>query len=247
MKAWMTVIGLAWAFSAQAAPMLAVTDLAYEARVEEYIRTVNAQNAGQSSPYNSSHSSSYSEYESSKGYIEQTELRNFGGDIKGEILKTGLFQLVQGKPYTASSDEDVHDVIARIKAGAFPGADYVLFGTLSDIDFQRDVGALANTDSYSSVLALSVVADFSLIDTRTFEITSAFTALGEGQDTKLLSSRDRQVTPNRPRVVREVSRELGMDVARQMVEQLSGTPNDREERTSRQNDLPPDEPAQILR
>lgn len=247
MRTWMAVIALACAFSAQAAPKVAVTDLAYQAQVEEYIHSVSAHNSGQASPYSASHSASYSEYESSKSYIEQTELRNFGGDIKGAILKGGLFQLVQGKPYTSRSNDDVYDVIARIKAGGFPGADYVLFGTLSDIDFQRDINALDHTDSYSAVLALSVVADFSLINTRTYEITSAFTAMGEGQDTKLVKRQDARVTLNRPRVVREVSRELGMDVARQLAEQLAGEVSAAPAREGVQSNLPPDEPAQILR
>lgn len=247
MRAWMAMIGLACAFSAQAAPKVAVTDLAYQAQVEEYIHTVNAQQSGQASPYGASHTASYSEYESRTSYIEQTELRKFSGDIKGQMLKSGLFQLVQGKPYTASSSEDVYDVIARIKAGAFPGADYVLFGTLSDIDFQQDINALDHTDSYSAVLGLSLVADFSLIDTRTYEITSAFTATGEGQDTKLVKHQDVRVTLNRPRVVREVSKALGMDVARQLAEQQGGDMPGQPVRSSRQNNLPPDEPARILR
>ncbi len=70
-------------------------------------------------------------------YIEQNELRKFSGDIKGEILKSRQFQLVQGTPYTAEAKADVYDVIKRIKAGNFKGADYVLFGTLSDIDLPR--------------------------------------------------------------------------------------------------------------
>ena len=56
-------------------------------------------------------SSSYNEIEASTSYIEQGELRKFTGDIKGEILRTGMFQLVQGTPYTASSKGDVYDVI----------------------------------------------------------------------------------------------------------------------------------------
>jgi hypothetical protein len=247
MRTWMAVIGLACAVCAQAAPKVAVTDLAYQAQVEEYIHSVNAHNSGQSSPYNASHSSSYSEYQSNKSYIEQSELRSFGGDIKGEILKGGMLQLVQGKPYTASSSEDVYDVIERIKNGAFPGADYVLFGTLSDIDFQRDVNALDHTDSYSAVLGLSVVADFSLINTSTYEITSAFTAMGEGQDTKLVKSQDARVTLNRPRVVREVSKALGMDVAQQLAEQLGDEVPGQPERPVGQSHLPADEPARILR
>ncbi|KJK15194.1 penicillin-binding protein activator LpoB [Pseudomonas sp. NPDC087612] len=246
MRAWMGILGLACAFSVQAAPKVAVTDLAYQERVEQYIHMVSAQNSSQASMYHASGSSSYSEFESSESYIEQTELRKFSGDIKGEILKSGMFQLVQGTPYTADAKADVYDVIRRIKNGNFKGADYVLFGTLSDIDFQRDITSLDNTNSYSAILGLSLVADFSLINTKTYEITSAFTAMGEGQDTKLVNSQDVRVTLNRPRVVREVSKELGMDVAKQLAEQLVGAMPERE-RTPARNNLPPDEPAQILR
>ncbi|MHC6223323.1 penicillin-binding protein activator LpoB [Pseudomonas sp. X10] len=247
MRTWMAILGLACAFTAQAAPKVAVTDLAYQERVEQYIHTINAQSNHQAGLYHASGSSSYSEHVSLESYIEQTELRKFSGDIKGEILKTGLFQLVQGTPYTASSNEDVYDVIKRIKNGNFKGADYVLFGTLSDIDFQRDITSLDHTDSYSAVLGLTLVADFSLINTRTFEITSAFTAMGEGQDTKLVKGQDVRVNLNRPRVVREVSKELGMDVARQMAEQLGGEVPGQPTRRAGQGNLPPDEPAQILR
>ena len=246
MRALMGILGLACAFGVQAAPKVAVTDLAYQERVEQYIHMVSSRDNSQASMFHSSGSSSYDEYESSQSYIEQTELRKFSGDIKGEILKTGMFQLVQGTPYTAKAKEDVYDVIKRIKNGNFKGADYVLFGTLSDIDFQRDITSLDRTDSYSAVLGLTLVADFSLINTKTFEITSAFTAMGEGQDTKLVNGDDVRVTLNRPRVVREVSKELGMDVARQLSEQLGQAMPEHERRPMR-NNLPPDEPAQILR
>ncbi|MDU9391093.1 penicillin-binding protein activator LpoB [Pseudomonas japonica] len=248
MRAWMGILGLACAFGVQAAPKVAVTDLAYQERVEQYIHIVSAQNSSSASMYHANSSSSYNEFESSESYIEQTELRKFSGDIKGEILKSGMFQLVQGTPYITGAKTDVYDIIKRIKAGDFKGADYVLFGTLSDIDFQQDINAIDNTDAYSAVLGLSLVADFSLINTRTYEITSAFTAMGEGQDTKLVKSRDRKISLNRPRVVREVSKELGMDVARQMAEQLGGSvPGQGQGQYAPRNNLPPDEPAQILR
>jgi hypothetical protein len=246
MRAWMGIIGMVCAFGVQAAPKIAVTDMAFQERVEQYIHTVSASSNLQVNRYSASGSSSYDEYESRTSYIEQGELRKFSGDIKGEILKSGMFQLVQGTPYTASSKEDVYDVIKRIKNGSFKGADYVLFGTVSDIDFRQDVAEIANTDSHSAILGLTLVADFSLINTRTFEVTSAFTAMGEGQDTKLVNGRDIKVSLNRGRVVRDVSKSIGMDVARQLREQLRGEV----EYTSQpvpQNNLPRDEAPRILR
>ncbi|VVM82221.1 penicillin-binding protein activator LpoB [Pseudomonas fluorescens] len=247
MRAWIGMMALACAFGAQAAPKVAVTDLAYQERVEQYIHIVSAQSNFQASHYSASGSSSYNEIEATSSYIEQGELRKFTGDIKGEILRTGMFQLVQGTPYTTSSKGDVFDVIRRIKAGNFKGADYVLFGTVSDIDFTRDVTELANTDSHSAVLGLTLVADFSLINTRTFEITSAFTAMGEGQDTKLVNGRDIKVSLNRPRVVREVSKALGEDVAAQMSQQLGGGGDEAPRQAPLRNNLPADTAPVILR
>ncbi|MEO4012740.1 penicillin-binding protein activator LpoB [Pseudomonas rossensis] len=247
MRAWIGMMALACAFSVQAAPKVAVTDLAYQERVEQYIHIVSAQSNFQANRYSASGSSSYNEIEATSSYIEQGELRKFTGDIKGEILRTGMFQLVQGTPYTSASKGDVYDVIKRIKAGNFKGADYVLFGTVSDIDFNNDINELANTDSYSAVLALTLVADFSLINTKTFEITSAFTAMGEGQDTKLMNHRDIRVSLNRPRVVRDVSKSLGEDVAGQLSQQLGGGGYEQPGQAPRRNNLPADIAPVILR
>lgn len=247
MRTWIGILSLMCAFGAQAAPKVAVADLAFQERVEQYIHTVSAQSNLQANRYNASGSTSYNEYEARSSYIEQGELRQFAGDIKGEILRTGMFQLVQGTPYTARSSEDVYDVIKRIKNGNFKGADYVLFGTVSDIDFRQDINELTNTNSYSAILSLTLVADFSLINTRTLEITSAFTATGEGQDTKLVNNRDVHVSLNRGRVVRDVSKSIGEDVAGQLRLQLRGeVPYDQPQPQQRTN-LPPDEAPRILR
>lgn len=247
MRTWIGLMALACAFGVQAAPKVSVTDLAYQERVEQYIHIVSAQSNVQANRYSASGSSSYNEIEATSSYIEQGELRKFTGDIKGEILRSGQFQLVQGAPYTAASKGDVYDVIKRIKAGSFKGADYVLFGTVSDIDFTREVTELANTDSYSAILGLTLVADFSLINTRTFEITSAFTAMGEGQDTKLVNHRDVRVSLNRPRVVRDVSKALGEDVAAQLSQQLGGGGDGQPRQAPLRNNLPADTAPVILR
>lgn len=247
MRTWIAAVGLLCAMGAQAAPKVAVTDMAFEQRVEQYIHTVSAQTNFQANAYSASGSASYSEYEARSSYIEQGELRKFSGDIKGEILRSGLFQLVQGTPYTANAREDVYDVIKRIKNGNFKGADYVLFGTVSDIDFRQDVNEIANTNTHSAVLGLTLVGDFSLINTRTFEITSAFTAMGEGQDTKLVNGNDVRVSPNRGRVVREVSKSIGMDVARQLREQLRGEVEYDQTPPPSRNAMPRDEAPRILR
>ncbi|MET1079318.1 MAG: penicillin-binding protein activator LpoB [Pseudomonas sp.] len=251
MRTWIGIFGLAFALGAQAAPApkVAVSDLAYEERVREYFHEVSANSQTQNSGYAGNSSASYKEEEGTYSYIERGELRKFTGDLKGEIIKSKLFQLIQGTPYTAKKNEGLYDVIARIKQGHFKGADFVLFGTVSDVDFRSDINDIGNTDSYSKVLGLTLVADFSLINTKTYAVTSAFTAMGEAQDVKLVNGNDVRVTPNRGRVIRDVSKALGLDVSRQLQEQLLGIDSQRldDGGSPARSNLPPDEPAKILR
>lgn len=247
MRALIGLLAAALAFASQAAPKVAVADLAYEQQVSQYFRTVDSKDNAQYGPYTGHSSSSYHEEEGNYSYVERGELRKFSGDIRGEIIERGRFQLVQARPFSGDPESQaIYDVIQRIRDGQFPGADYVLFGTVSDADFRQDTNALDNTDSYSSVLGLTLVADFSLIDTKTFQVSSAFTAMGEAQDVKLVNGRDARISHNRGRVVREVSRSLGEDVARQMEEQLGGGTTTFDVQPM-QPALPPDEPARILR
>ncbi|MDR1661201.1 MAG: penicillin-binding protein activator LpoB [Azoarcus sp.] len=228
---------------------VAVTDLAYEERVQGYFREIKSSSKsslrtpgserGRHADYSddrrdafrhSHHSrqavdarqeSDYSYSEGIYSYIERGELRKFTADIKGEMLKSGYFRIVQSKPYTAENTEKLYDIIARIKKGQFPGADYVLFGTVSNIEFRQEANPIDNTDTVSHTLSLELTGNFSLINTKTYEIKGAFSAVGEGQDTKLISSAGASVVLNRSRVVSEVSKSLGADVIRQLEEQLA--------------------------
>lgn len=223
-------------------PKVAVTDLAYEERVSEYFKTVSASersslrasgreseresDAGysrrSSGSLNAQSESSYYSNEGTYSYIEIGELRKFTADIKGGILRSGRFELVQGKPFTARNNEKLYDIVGRIKQGMFPGADYVLFGTVSSIEFRQEANPIDNTNTVSHTLSLELVGEFSLISTKSFKVKSSFSAMGTGQDVKLLSSRGGRVVLSRGKVISEVSKSLGEDVSRQMEEQLSG-------------------------
>lgn len=253
---WFIRAGLALfatvSFAASTAPpKVAVTDLAYEERVSEYFRVVTASEKSSlrasgreseresdyaysrrsSGSINARSESNYSSTEGTYSYIDRGEMRKFTADIKGGILKTGRFQLIQGKPFTdAKNNEKLYDIIGRIKKGMYPGADYVLFGAINSIEFRQEANPIKSTDTVSHTLSLELVGEFSLISTRNFTVKSSFSAMGEGQDVKLLSSRGGRVVLNRGKVVSEVSRSLGEDVARQLEEQLSGVYRDGEDR-----------------
>ena len=228
---------------AVAQPKVAVTDLAYEERVSEYFRVVSAKEKSSlrasgresesdsdygysrrsSGSVNARSESSYSSVEGTYSYIDRGELRKFIADIKGGILRSGRFQLIQGKPFTdAKNNEKLYDIIGRIKKGMYAGADYVLFGTINSIEFREEANPIDNTNTFSHTLSLELVGEFSLISTKNYTIKSSFSAMGTGQDVKLLTTQGGRVVLNRGKVVSEVSKSLGEEVSRQLEEQLSG-------------------------
>lgn len=179
-------------------------------------------------------------------YIEQRDLAGYTNDIQGALLQGTFFKLVQGKGFeggapqaskaeqvlnqvqggkmaTARAQPSVTDIIARIRKGEFQGADYVLFGSVSAIDFTDALSPLQGTTSATRQYGLQLLADFSLIHTKTHEIKAAFSAQGEGSDTKILSSRGDVAPPNRAKVMRETSLSLAADVYRQLMGQLGLT------------------------
>lgn len=222
-------------------PKIAVTDLSYEEKVQEYFHVVSAHqkssykehardreretphtySASSSGSVNAKSESDYYEASGTYSYIERGELHKFVADIKGEMLRSGFYRVFQGKPVAKKDLETIFDIIKRIKKGDYQGADYVLFGTVSSIEFRDEVTPIQGSETDSYILSLELVADFNLINTKTFEIMAAFSAMGEGQDTKLLStSRGGRIVPNRGHVISDVSKSLGNDVARQLEEQF---------------------------
>lgn len=217
-------------------PKIAVTDLTYQEKVSEYFRFVSASSkssvkareseretphtySGRSS-INAQAESSYTEAEGVYSYIDRGELRTYTADLKGALLKGGGVRLVQAKPYTGKPTEQIYDIIARIKQGYYPGADYVLFGTVSSIQFRQEANRLTMGQSFTAVLSLDLVADFSLINTRTYEVKAAFSATGSGQDTKILTQVGDRVAFNRGKVIAETSRTLADAAYMELMTQL---------------------------
>ncbi len=179
-------------------------------------------------------------------YIEQRELGGYTNDIKGAILQGTYFKLVQGRGFDGGAPQpskaeqvlnqvqggkmakpvrqpDVKAIITRIQKGEFKGADYVLFGVVSSIDFTDALSPLQGTTSATRQYGLQLLADFSLINTKTYEIKAAFSAQGAGNDTKILSVRGDIAPPNRAKVMKETSLSLAQDVYQQLTQQLGFT------------------------
>jgi len=231
----------------QPIPRIAVTDLAYTQAVSEYFEAATYKESGQYQANRFSESGSYKAsgtyVAGSYSYLEQRELGSFTNDIKGALLKGTAFRLVQGKGFDAGTTQptkaeqalnqvqtgkmakpvrqpEVKDIIARIKKGEFSSADYVLFGTLSHVEFRDQFSPLQGTTSATMQYGLDLLADFSLINTKTFEIKASFSAQGAGNDTKILSNRGDVMPPNRAKVMRETSQSLALNVYEQFADQL---------------------------
>ncbi len=224
------------AAQAAAEPKIAVTDLTYEEKVSQYFRTVDASSHSSLTARHgevetdfgraahgqvrSTTENTYHATEQTFTYIDRGELRTYTADLKGALLKDGRLRLVQARPYVGRPTDRIHDIIGRIKQGDYPGADYVLFGSVSNIAFRQESMPLTMGSSSTVNLSLDLVADFSLINTRTYEVKAAFSASGSGQDTKIVSRNGDQVVLNRGKVMQETSRSLAESAYQELVNQL---------------------------
>lgn len=198
------------------------------------------------SRFNASSKTDFHEHEHRFSYVKYGELKKFTGDIKGALINSRQFKVVQAKPAPTKKDESVYNIIARIKKGDFPKADYVLFGRVSEMNF-NDSTYQVDGGMVNYILSLSLTAEFSLINTKTYAITASFSAVGDGQDTKVLSA-GTYAQPNRAAVVSQVSKSLGQDVFRQIEEQVfddySGSQNQNFAPRQNNNAMPPLEKPQ---
>ena len=229
------------ATSAAAEVRIAVTDLSYEKTVAHYFSETNYSYKGNASSKDSSSSNetgtrasersqtslnssvdmNYSNKQGYRLYIQRGELRKFTGDIKGGLIQNG-YRVVHGKPWTSTNTETLYDIIARIKKGFYPNTDYVLFGTVTAVDYRNDNNKIQGSNATNYSTNLELVAEFSLINVKTYEVKAGFSAIGEGSESKLLTGDGvTNFSPSIPRIMKQVSESLGADVAGQVYAQFS--------------------------
>ncbi len=247
LKKWLIATGFALISTlAQAAelPRVAVTDFAVEDKVREYFlleaasssrttrgsasekETDNSYRAR--SRFSEKEKSDYLHVEGTYTRIDRGELRKFSSDVRGEMLKSRQYRLVEAKPFLSSGKKEVetekiYDVIERIKKGYFPNATHVMFGTVSNVEWRQESQPVQGSDAVNNLLSLELVVDFSLINTKTYEITAAFSAIGEGSDARLTAGRGERVHLSSSRVMYDVSKSLGKNVAQEL-ENFYGLP-----------------------
>lgn len=219
--------------SAQVLPRVAVTDLSYEEKVSQHFVKYDRSSTSSASQGSSGGPGGYSGNSQAQAQtnerletgtetlINRGELRKFTGDVKGEIIKSRKFRLTQGRPWIKKDTDTLYDVIARVKDGYYPNADYVMFGSVTSVDARQEASPIQGSSAVNHVLSYELLVEFSLINTKTYEIIAAFSARGEGADAKLVSGLGGgSYTLSRSKALGEMSRSLGQAAAAELASQL---------------------------
>lgn len=216
-------------------PKIAVSNLAYEKEVSDYFyesksdfktkthAQKRANRLREAESFKNEVAFSTSTKSSIKSKTEFKELKQFVADIKGQLIKSGHFTVVESAPY-AKNNEKIYDVIQRIKMKNFKGADYVLFGVLNSVQADEDVVEITNTTTNSHQYFVNLQADFSLIDTKTMKVIAAFSSEGHAQQTILSDTEKHDVVHvNHARLMTDLSQDFAADIISKVHEQLLGT------------------------
>ena len=151
--------------------------------------------------------------------INYGEIRGLSGPIKGMLIKAG-YKVVQGKPNVARVDQndDYFDIIKRIEAGDFNGADYVLYGVLTGLTQDTHSSSITGTTNAMSINDLEIAIDFSLIDTKTHRVVASFIASGSAADNRI-DGRSEGYKPNTTKMLKQLSGNLAESVAYHLASQ----------------------------
>lgn len=190
------------------------------------------------SAYAANYESSYVKKLGVDRKIEYGELRGVVGSIRGMLIKSG-YKVVQAKPAVVKPEQNdaYFDIVERIKTGEFNNANYVLYGVLTEISAIRNNEQVPGSTASVQQSGIDLTADFSLIDTQTFQVVASFVAMGSGKDIRI----DGQKTGYKPsvaRMMRQVANSLAEDVAIHLAAQnfivAAAAPNQKEVRNEKQ-------------
>jgi len=164
--------------------------------------------------------SSYSRSFGTKRTISYGEIRGINADIKAAILKAG-YKVVQSAPNVAKEKQgdEYFDLRERINRGDFGDAQYVLHGTIINVDIRSTNDHIPGTSDYAYRLEYSLLADFTLVNTETLEVSAAFNAMGSGQD-MYLGKYNAKYVPKINKITKELLVSFGQEAEKKLYEQL---------------------------
>jgi len=164
--------------------------------------------------------SNYSKNFGTKRTISYGEIRGINADIKAALLKAG-YKVVQSAPNLAKDKQgdEYFDIRERVNRGDFGDAQYVLHGTIVNVDIRSTNDRIAGTNDYTYRLEYSLLADFTLINTETLEVSAAFNAMGSGQD-MYLGKYNANYVPKINKITKELLVSFGQEAEKKLYEQL---------------------------
>jgi hypothetical protein len=176
--------------------------------------------AKSSSASASSSQSNYVKTYGDKLKIQYTELQGMSGEIRADLIGAG-FTLLQTSPNVAKpgQTDSFFDIVARIKAGQFADAQYVLYGVVAAMETRSNREKLDATDSFMNKYEMSITVDYSLIDTKTFQARSAFTVTASGNDNRIDNGQSGPYTPSSSKIMAQAAKSLGDEVVIKLAEQ----------------------------
>lgn len=174
-----------------------------------------------SAAYRTSNSSASSgETETATEYLE---LRGLVGEIRHRLLLEGYHVVEAGSGMVVHGQDEkaqIFDIKRRIARGEFNGATFVLVGTLVDISPISSDTQILGTDGVLHRRGLDLLADFSLIDTKTLQITAAFNAHGEASEMRLdrvnRNSSPGEFVPRRAKMIKDLADSLAKAVSKKL-------------------------------
>ena len=147
------------------------------------------------------------------------QLRSFSSAIRGLLIKSGYKVVLANTALsTVNQGDDFFQVLDRIKAGEFNGADYVMFGVLGEMSFTDNVDNIPGTKSISQQIGLDLIVDFSLIDTKTYQVIASFLAEGNGKEVRI-DGKGNGFKPSMAKLMKQASTTLAQDVGRHLADQ----------------------------
>jgi hypothetical protein len=150
---------------------------------------------------------------------EYGQLRSFSAAIRGLLIKSG-YKIVQANPASSNllQGDNFFHVIERIQAGEFNNADYVMFGVLGEMSFTDNSESIVGTKSTTQQFGLDLIVDFSLIDTKSYQVVASFLAEGNGKEVRI-DGRSNSFKPSMAKLMKQAATTLAEDVAIHLADQ----------------------------
>jgi hypothetical protein len=173
----------------------------------------------------------------------------FSADIRGALIKTGEFKVIDVKPVNlpsnivalqaesglnpeSSTTESAHvSKVADNKASAKIATDYYLLGEINYIGENEDSYPIKQTNNMTKQYVVEVEADFKLVRASDNTIMASFSATGRASDVKIVSTVNQLNSVwhhNIGKLVASASKDLASNVVDEMQSQFNFTVNNEE-------------------